>query len=119
MKLSDFENEKALDVLADIMEPAAKILSDEKVRELYNNGKPKLFLVQYVLKNHKEEVVMILATLNDEKPEEFRFNLLSLTRDLLDVVNDKELEAVFISQGQMMGDEFSGSAMANTEADET
>ena len=39
MKLSEITGEAALDLLADIIEPAAEIMSDPKVKELFEKNK--------------------------------------------------------------------------------
>lgn len=118
MRLAELENEQALDALAAIIEPAARVLADEEIKAIYDSGKPRIILVSAILKTHKPEVVEILAALNGETPETYRFNLLSLTRDLLDLINDEDVAAVFRSAGQKKSGNASGSAMESTEGDE-
>jgi hypothetical protein len=43
MKLSDYKGEEALDVLADIIEPLANIITDEDIQKLANDSKSSLF----------------------------------------------------------------------------
>lgn len=115
MKLSDFENEQAIDLLANILEPIAKILDDGEIEKLWKSGKPKVLLVRYALKNHKNSVVEIIAAMHGETPDNYSFNIISLTKDLLELLNDPELVSVFQSQSQMMPVESFGSAMESTE----
>lgn len=117
MKLSEFENEKALDLLADIIEPAAEIFTDTDLADCARAGK-KLKAINIALKNHQESVIAILAALDGKKPEEYKGNIITMTASLLEILNDEDLIAVFRSQGQMISSVASGSAMENTEAKE-
>ena len=118
MKLSDFENERALDLLADIIEPAAEITGDTKVVQLLKSGKPTLFAVAEILRHHKKSAIEIVAALHGERPDTVKFNAITLAGDVLDILNDPELQAVFTSQSQPSAVTSSGSATENTEADE-
>ena len=115
ISLSKFENEDAIDLLAEIIEPASLILSDEEFSKKWTSGQPVIFAVKYALKNHKKEVVQIISALHGENPETYRFNLLTLTADLILLLNDPYLKEVFISQAQNETNEDSGSVMVNTE----
>lgn len=119
MRLSDFENEDALDLLADIIEPAAEIMQDEKIVQIIRSGKPPLFAVAEILRKHKKSAVEIVAAIHKEKPQTIRFNVISLTNDILDILNDPEIQQVFSSQSQTQESTYSGSATENTGANET
>ena len=114
MRLSDYENEEAVEVLADMIEPAATIMADPKVAEMFNSGKPKILLVKYALKEYKKSVVELIAALHRQKPKEFRFTMISLVKDLLDILNDPELQSVFTLQGQETEGEHSGAVTETT-----
>lgn len=118
MKLSDFENEEALDLLANIIDPLSVIMTDEEFVDTVRSGKPKLLIAKTAIKNHKKELVEIIATMHGETPDIYRFNIITLTADILDLINDPELESVFISQGQKMLKGSFGSAMESTEEEE-
>ena len=120
MKLSDFKGEEALDVLAEIIEPLTVIVADKEIQELgKQKGTPKIKFVKPAIKNHKKEVIYILATLNKQTPEEYEANLslLSLPMQVLDFINDPEVQKLFFSQAQSQptSTDNSGSAMVNTE----
>lgn len=100
MKLSDIRGDRALDVLADIMEPLARILTDDEITKTVNSGEPKLLLAKKILKGHKREVVEILAVLDGEKPETYEVNLLTLPVKLVEILNDPEIGNLFTLQGQ-------------------
>lgn len=120
MKLSDFKGDEALDVLADLIEPAAKIMADKEVVKIYKSGQPKITLVKRVIKNHKSELIEILATLDKKDPKEYakELTLVTLPIKLLELLNDEDLVAVFQSQGQNMAQTSSGSVMENIEVEE-
>lgn len=99
MKLSDIKNEQALDTLADIIEPAADILADENIKEMFRT-ESKLKLVAYIIKNHKKSVIEILARLDGQDPETYTFTLLSLPKKVLELLNDPELVNLFTLQAQ-------------------
>lgn len=100
MKLSDIRGDRALDVLADIMEPLARILTDDEITKTVNSGEPNLLLAKKILKGHKREVVEILAVLDGENPETYEVNLLTLPVKLVEILNDPEIGNLFTLQGQ-------------------
>lgn len=117
MRLSDYKNEEAIEVLADIIEPAAYIMADPEITKLFNSGKPKLLVVKYALKEHKQDVIEVIAALHRSKPEDLKFTMVSLIKDLLDLLNDPELLQVFTLQGQETDGEHSGAVMETTTAE--
>ena len=119
-RLSDFKGEEALDVLADIMIPLSSIFADPDMKDLTKDKKKTIAeAIQPMIKNHKKELVQILARLNEQSEEEYKkdMNLLTLPRAVLALVNDPEVQILFPSQIQITKAS-SGSAMENTEASE-
>lgn len=118
MKLSDIKGEKALDVLADLMDPLSEIFSDEKVKELVQRGN-KLGTVKEILKNHKKSTLTVLALLDGENPETYEPSIITIPVKLITLLNDPSIAPFFVLQGRNMGAKSSGSAMGNTEATKT
>ena len=115
MKLSDLKGEAALDALADMIEPAAEIMTDAQfIRAIKGDNRMKA--VQIAIKNHKKAIIAIMAASEGVKPEELEVNVLTLPKKLLEVFNDPEVVNLFQSQGQTVTS--SGSAMVNTEDEE-
>lgn len=114
MKITDFKNEEAIDLLADIIEPVTKILGDKQIATAVKNKVNRLTIAKMALKNHKSEVVEILALCNGCEVKDYTCNIITITKDLLELLNDKELMDFFQSQQQMMANESSMSAMENT-----
>ena len=100
MRLSEFKNEEALDVLADILEPAALIVADDEVKRLYNSGQPKLKLAAYIIKNHKKSVIEIMARLDGQDPATYSITLISLPLKIVEILNDPQIVEFFTSQAQ-------------------
>lgn len=114
MKLSEFKDEQALDVLADLIEPAAEIMMDEKVSsEFEKENLPRA--VSFAIKNHKKAVIKILATLDGVPVEEYHVNIFTLPVKLLELLNDPEVTQLFTSWGQTGDAKSSGSASASAE----
>lgn len=111
MKLSDVKGEKALDMLADLIEPVAEIASDKDVVRRLRAGK-KAKAVSTAIKNHKKAVMQVLAVLDGVPVDEYECNILSLPKKLLDIVNDPAIFELFTSQSQETQTP-SGSATAN------
>ena len=114
MKLSEITGEKAIDVLADILEPASEIVSDNEVTAHYQAG-DMLKAIRAALKNHTKAVVEILAYTEGESPETYKPNVLSLPAKLLEILTDPAIVDLFQLQSQESRTS-SGSAMVNTEA---
>lgn len=117
MRLSDIKGERALDVLADILEPAAVIMTDKEFLA-HARGGSKLKAAQVVIRNHKKEIIAIMARLNGVEPENYEFNLISLPVQVIQLLNDPEAMILFQLQGQNGANGSSGSATENTEETE-
>lgn len=115
MKLSDYKGEEALDLIVEILEPITKIMSDKQIAEAYQKVS-KLEAIKIAIKNHKTEVIEILAILDGEDPEEYEVNVFTLPVKILEILNDPELVKLFGSQGQTGGAKSSGSVLENIEA---
>lgn len=105
MKLSDYKGEDAIEVLADIIEPLAIILADNEIRELVQDKTTRtapIKLVKPALKNHKKEVLEILARIENVPVDEYAetVNVFTLPMQVLDFINDKNVQSLFTSQRQ-------------------
>ena len=115
-KLSDYKNEEAIDLLADILDPVTEVFADKGFTEALKVN--KLSAVKYVLKNHKKGVIQILARLEDTPVEEYECSVLTMPIALMQILNDKELIDFFKSQGLEIEETSSGSAMENIEEEQ-
>ena len=94
-KLSEIKGEEALDVLAEIIEPAAEIFSDENVKNAVKTEKNKVKAVKIILKDHKKAILTLMATLEETPVEEYKPTLLALPALIIEVLNDPELNSLF------------------------
>ena len=116
--LSDYRDDDALDLLADIIEPATEIFADEEVKKAF--GKSKLAAIRIAIKHHKHELMQIMARMDGVPVEEYHCNVLTLPARLLQILSDEELTTFFTDAAQPSGTEKrSGSAMGVIKDGET
>lgn len=119
MKISEFKGVDAIDLLADIMLPACKIVEDAEIQNYIASGGSNLGLVQKILKSHPEEILDIMALVDQEDRETYEPNVFTLPKRLIELFSMPEMKMLFFSQAQRTDGESSGSATENIEgADE-
>lgn len=97
MKLSEFKDEKAIEVVAKILEPISVIVANSKTK--INKGDNAAKLASELLTNNPKEVKDILAILSDKPKEEYHCTAATVMRDVIEMFSDEELLSLFISQG--------------------
>ena len=112
MKLSEYQGEAALDILAELIEPAGEIMSDKEIGEVFKKNRFKA--IGLAIKNHKKAVMQILATMDGVPVDEYKCNVFSLPVKILEILNDPDLVKLFTYQGQTGDANSSGSASGNT-----
>ena len=112
MKLSEYRGEEALDILADLIEPAGEIMSDKEMVKVFKENRFKA--IGMAIKNHKKAVIQIMASIDGVPVDEYKCNVFTLPVKILEILNDPELVQLFTSQGQTGDANSSGSASANT-----
>lgn len=118
MKLSDYKGEDALDLLADIIEPAMEIISDKRISEAVKGDMSRGALVKLIIKNHKTAILTIMAVIQGEDPAAYKPDVLTLTADLLELLSDEAFIELFLSQGQKLSGLRSGPATEATQESE-
>lgn len=114
-KLSDYKDEAAIDLWADIIDIASVIIKDDHIREVaQDENKSNLILAKELLKRHKKEISQILLLIDDTPINGLNI-LLRLIAILNEIGEHPELADFFAMQGQTEIEESSGSAMVNTE----
>lgn len=108
-------NEEELDLLADLLEPAAEILGDKAVGDVFRTGGKPIVAVKYAIKNHKDAVIEILARIDGVPVKDYKVSAITLPVKLLSLLNRPELKDLFTSAEQMSDAAPSGSATENTE----
>lgn len=104
MKLSDIKGEGAIDAVADLIPPVARIARDPDVRDMFETKKVpegmtalEFFLSRIeegaplLLSKHKGDVISILAAISSKTVEEYTAGLTfaSLLNDLIELLNDE------------------------------
>lgn len=115
MKLSEYKDEAALDLLAELIAPASEIFSDAAVRAAVESDN-KAGAVSLAIKKHKKAVMAILAALDGVPVEDFHCNVLTLPLKLIELLDDPETMRLFTSAGQREEKPSSGSPTESTEA---
>ena len=107
MKLSEIQGERAIEVIAELVEPMTEIASDEKLKEVFNirpkeGEKPEEAAmrvikakVPYLIKDHKKEVVQIIGIIEGVDAE--KLNIFEIIKCLFEIVSDKALIQLFSS----------------------
>lgn len=116
-KLSEYKDEESLDLLADLLEPCTELFSDKALVAVIRK-ETRIKAIQYAIKNHKKEVVEIMAILNGVPAKDFHYNVFTLPMMVLEVFNDKDLTDFLLQQGKMASESHFGSVTENTEEEE-
>lgn len=115
MKLSDYKDEAALDLLAELIEPGAEIMGDQTVVDAAKDGNMAR-VASIAIKRHKKAVLRVLAALEGVPAEEYHCNVFSLPAKLVELFNDPDIAQLFTFAGQTEEQTASGSLTENTEA---
>ena len=113
MKLSEYQGEAALDLLADLIEPAGEIMSDKQIGDIFKENRFKA--IGLAIKNHKKAVMRIMAIMDGVPVDEYKCNVFTLPVKILELLNDPALIQLFTYQGQTGDANSSGSASENIE----
>lgn len=121
MRLSEFRDEQGVEVVAKLLVPIAKIVSNEKnakAQKEANEGKGStLDFVSAMLQNNPRDVMDMLAILDGKDPNEYHCSAATVLVDALHMVSDPELLMLFGLQRQTLASP--GSALETTGAQET
>lgn len=116
-KLADIKGDDAFVMLADLIEPAANIMSDPEVKEAYY-GKNLAAAVSVAIKNHTKEAKTIVAIMQEENPDTYEPKIMELPAIALQLMNDPEMKELFTLPEQMIEEDTSGSASESSEVKE-
>lgn len=113
-KLSDFKDEKAIVVVAQLLEPIMTIVTNP------DNGKFKdekngFKMFSGCLANSPKAMMQIFAILSEQDTETYHCDGVEVTKNLMTLVSDSRLIELFTSQGQTGDATSSGSASENIE----
>lgn len=114
-RLSDYKNEDAIELWANMLDPILNIFQDDEVRKGVYGAKSALEKAQTILRLHKTDAANLLLTI-DPTPIT-GLNIITRLIDILtEIENSEEFGSFFGSQQQGMTESVSsGSATENTE----
>lgn len=112
MRLSEFKDEKAIEVVAALMEPLSRITLSESVQQLYTKGAQSYEFAAVILKNNAKEIKDIFAILNGKDPKTYHCNAATILKDTISMFSDPDMMTLFGFQRQIPPS--SGSASENT-----
>lgn len=118
MRLSEFKDEKGVKVVAQLLVPISKIVSNKENAEAQKaaaeDGGSMFSFASALLQNSPRDVMDMLAILDDKDPQEYHCSAATVLMDVFNMISDPELLALFGLQRQTPAS--SGSASENTEA---
>lgn len=118
MRLSEFKDEKGVEVVARLLVPISKIGSNPQnaaaKKAATENGGTMLDFASAMLQNSPRDVMDMLAILDGKDPENYSCSAASVLMDIFNMISDPELMALFGLQRQTPAS--SGSASETTEA---
>lgn len=108
MKLSEIKGSRAIDVIAELIQPLANIAGDrENMGHLFdikpNEGESRDDAmvrhlkdnVPLLLKTHNGDILKVLSIINDEPPEDI--TVPGVVKGVLDLIGDDDFLALFMS----------------------
>lgn len=113
MKLSELKGERAIEVVADLIEPISNIVSDQKNLKFFQaeqleGESPHDMAVRdlkekipLLLRTHKKDILAILCTINNVSPDDI--SLTDMIKGVADLINDEEFKTLFLSVPNLMG----------------
>lgn len=112
MRLSDVKGDRTFDVIAELIDPIYNIAMDPEAATMFKREKlpegmtAKEFMAGRIrkslptlLKTHKEDLVVILATIEGVTPKQYekKLNMGVLVWDVIDLLSDEGFSDLFTS----------------------
>lgn len=114
MEFKEYRNEDAIDMLADLIDPATTILQDKDLALAAKKG-GTFKLAKLVMKKYPKELLEILARVDGADVNNYSISAPQILMKLIKLMNDEDMMYFFGLAGQSESKGSSGSATANTE----
>lgn len=115
--LKQRKNEEAIELLADILEPATEIFTDPEITGAISNDHETLGkVVIKAVKKHAKAVVQILCAIDGIAYEEANYTAPAIISKVMEIIQDEELTGFFSSLVPTTSQTSSGTATDNTQA---
>ena len=116
-KLSDFKDERGIEIAADVLAVCMEMLTDPRNMAQKDEKSPfKMFSA--FMKNSPVKMMQIFAILSEQDPASYHCDGAEAMTNILIMVNAPIIMRLFLSQRQTGDAKSSGSAMASTEEQE-
>lgn len=99
MKVDNLYRGDAIDLIADLLEPASVIMQDKKIADILQT-ETYVGIAVYILKHHKEQAIKIVCVINGEDPDTWEFNAWDVLRTLMNIIENPQIAEVFGLQSQ-------------------
>ena len=121
MNFFDLKDEQLFNSLADAVEPIITICQSEKIGDILKEKKgdngiskvAKAKIVVVILRDFQPEAKQVLAAVNGVPVEEFECTFMTLSKGIMEILNNKEITDFFMSLLKTM--KSFGDVMENTE----
>lgn len=113
-KLSDFKDEKGIEIASEVLSVIMEMLADERNRK-QEGEKNKFKMFSAFMKNTPDKMKEIFAILSEEDVKSYHCNGAEAMTNLLIMANDPIILGLFLSQSQTGDATSSGSASENIE----
>lgn len=114
-KLSDYKNEDAIELWADLLDPFVEIVGDTKIKEMIRAKKPPLITAKEIVKTYKKQASEILLRI-DPTPLDGLNIIVRLVSILNEIGSDPTMQSFFgLSAGGKEDETSFGPATENTE----
>ena len=116
-KLSDYKDDEAIELWADLLDPLTAILTDEEIRKVISYGKSRMDIAKAILKKHKSEALEIMLRVDPEPVNGLNI-VMRLIALLADIGSNDEIKSFFgYAEAANTENKFSGSATVSIEDD--
>ena len=112
--LTEIKGDDALDLIADLLEPATEIMSDKKIKTAYY-AKNKASAIKVAIKEHKQAVKLILAVLEEKDPKTYEPSVGDIMAGAVKIMGDTALQDLFTLPNQKSEEDTSGSVSESSE----
>lgn len=96
MKISDYKNEDAIELLADLLDPVEEIATDDEVKAaMTGDNVVPMRIAKVILKKHPKAIMEIFARIDGTAVDEYEISVPEILGKLIGLFNDKEFMAFF------------------------
>ena len=113
-KLSDFKDEKGIEIASDVLSVIMEMLADERNRT-QQGEKNRFKMFTAFMRNTPEKMMEIFAILSEQDVKNYHCDGAEAMTNTLILANDPIILGLFLSQSQMGDAKSSGSVSESTE----